>query len=113
MQAGANSKSSGHEPFPCRIQRETVEADGCAATKAIGPPLADSLAKRQLFGRRSEKVAALDPNQLSLFDLFPPIGQEEEVNDRNAGTFVVSKAGPEGKRKQPSATGNCWKTFRL
>ena len=26
---------------------------------------------RQLFGRRSEKLAALDPNQLSLFDSAP------------------------------------------
>lgn len=30
---------------------------------------------RQLFGRRSEKLAALDPHQLSLFDLAPAIGQ--------------------------------------
>lgn len=30
---------------------------------------------RQLFGRRSEKLAALDPNQLSLFD--PTLAAEE------------------------------------
>jgi len=87
--------------------RSLVESNGklLKQTDVLQQKLQDLLSqiawlKRQLFGRRSEKVAALDPNQLSLFDLFPPIGQEEESNDRNADTSVVSKAELEGKKKE-------------
>lgn len=55
---------------------------------------------RQLFGRRSEKLAAWDPNQLSLFDLAPAIGQEENINGLNANTSVVVKVKPDGKKKE-------------
>ena len=35
---------------------------------------------RQLFGRKSEKLAVLDPNQLSLFDTLPNPNQKETTH---------------------------------
>lgn len=53
---------------------------------------------RQLFGRKSEKLAALDPNQLSLFDTLPDPGQEETCL---VETDAVTKAcKPDGKKKE-------------
>ena len=55
---------------------------------------------RQLFGRRSEKLAALDPNQLSLFDPVPATGQEENIREEDSSVAVLSKAKPDGKKKE-------------
>ena len=55
---------------------------------------------RQLFGRRSEKLAALDPNQLSLFDPVPATGQSEDIREEDSSAAVPSKAKPDGKKKE-------------
>ena len=54
----------------------------------------------QLFGRRSEKLAALDPNQLSLFDSVPATGQDGDTREEDSGVVVPSKTKPDGKKKE-------------
>ena len=53
-----------------------------------------------LFGRRSEKLAALDPNQLSLFDSVPATGQDGDTREEDSSVAVPSKTKPDGKKKE-------------
>lgn len=55
---------------------------------------------RQLFGRRSEKLVALDPNQLSLFDPVSATGQNENIREEDSSAAASSKAKPDGKKKE-------------
>lgn len=57
---------------------------------------------RQLFGRRSEKLAALDPNQLSLFDPLPAARPGEDVHEESECTAIPVKVKPDGKKKEAS-----------
>ena len=52
--------------------------------------------QRQMFGRKSEKLAALDPNQLSLFDQ-PEIPTEVKQAQEEA-TAQIEKETPEDKK---------------
>lgn len=68
---------------------------------------------RQLFGRRSEKLAALDPNQLSLFDSVPATGQDEDIREDDSSAAVPSKTKPDGKKKESRrVTANSWRDCR-
>lgn len=98
--AGADSRSPGGQPFPCRIQRETAGTDGCAATEDTGTAFTDSMAEPSAFGRRSEKLAVLDPNQLSLFNPVPATGQNEDIREEDSSAAAPSKAKPDGKKKE-------------
>ena len=53
---------------------------------------------RQLFGRKSEKLSALDPNQLFLFDTLPNPSQEETVLVETDAVTKTCK--PDGKKKE-------------
>ena len=53
--------------------------------------------QRQLYGRRSEKLAPYDPNQLSLFD--EPIAPEV-VQAQEEATEQIKKETPEDKKQQ-------------
>lgn len=53
---------------------------------------------RQLFGRKSEKLAALDPNKLSLFDALPNPSQEEADLVNTDSVAMICK--PDGKKKE-------------
>lgn len=53
---------------------------------------------RQLFGRKSEKLAALDPNQLSLFDSLPNPSLEE--TDLAVTDSVAKICKPDGNKKE-------------
>lgn len=53
---------------------------------------------RQLFGRKSEKLAALAPNQLSLFDTLSNHTQEEDGPVETDSVCRVCK--PDGKKKE-------------
>ncbi len=55
---------------------------------------------RQLFGRRSERLAALDPNQLFLFDSVPAIEQGGDIREEDRIASVPSKAKHDGKKKE-------------
>ena len=48
----------------------------------------------------SEKLAALDPNQLSLFDSVPATGQDEDIREDDSSAAVPSKTKPDGKKKE-------------
>ena len=53
---------------------------------------------RQLFGRKSEKLASLDPNQLALFDtLANPRQEETDLVETGVGTRTCK---PDGKKKE-------------
>ena len=53
---------------------------------------------RQLFGRKSEKLASLDPNQLALFDtLANPRQEEPDLVETGVGTRTCK---PDGKKKE-------------
>lgn len=47
-----------------------------------------------------ESSAALDPNQLSLFDSVPATGQSEDIREEDSSAAVPSKAKPDGKKKE-------------
>lgn len=68
---------------------------------------------RQLFGRKSEKLAALDPNQLSLFDCTPVASPDADTHDTSGNGILPVKIRPDGKRRKPAVTANCWKDFLL
>ena len=78
--------------------RSLVESNGklLEQTDALQRKIQELLSQiawlnRQLFGRRSEKLAALDPNQLSLFDPVPATGQSEDTGTCDAsGLFRFS-----------------------
>ena len=53
--------------------------------------------QRQMFGRRSEKLPLMDPNQLSLFD--EPIAPEV-VQAQEEATEQIKKETPEDKKQQ-------------
>lgn len=55
---------------------------------------------RQLFGRRSEKLAALDPNQLSLFDSAPVASPDADTRDTSGNEILPVKIRPDGKKKE-------------
>lgn len=53
---------------------------------------------RQLFGRKSEKLASLDPNRLALFDtLVNPRQEETDLMETGVGTGTCK---PDGKKKE-------------
>lgn len=98
--AGADSRSPGD-------YRSLVESNGklLEQTDALQQKIQELLSQiawlnRQLFGRRSEKLAALDPNQLSLFDPVPATGQSEDIREEDSSAAVPSKAKPDGKKKE-------------
>ena len=79
--------------------RSLVESNGklLEQTDALQQKIQELLSQiawlnRQLFGRRSEKLAALDPNQLSLFDPVPATGQNENIREEDSSGFFKSKA---------------------
>lgn len=87
--------------------RSLVESNGklLEQTDALQQKIQELLSKIawlncQLFGRRSEKLAALDPNQLSLFDPVPATGQSEYIREEDSSAAVPSKAKPDGKKKE-------------
>lgn len=53
---------------------------------------------RQLFGRKSKKLSALDPNQLFLFDTLPNPSQEETGLVETVAVTKTCK--PDGKKKE-------------
>ena len=55
---------------------------------------------RQLFGRKSEKLAALDPNQLSLFDCTPVASPDADTHDTSGNGILPVKIRPDGKKKE-------------
>ena len=72
--------------------RSLVESNGklLEQTDALQQKIRELLSQiawlnRQLFGRRSEKLAALDPNQLSLFDPVPATGQDGDTREEDSG----------------------------
>ena len=73
---------------------------------------------RQLFGRKSEKLAHLDPNQLSLFD--PPVQPlEHEIPEEAAAprTCLLDDSQKESASEPqhvgwPSCSGDCHRTRR-
>lgn len=74
--------------------RSLVESNGklLEQTDALQQKIQELLSQiawlnRQLFGRRSEKLAALDPNQLSLFDSVPATGQNENIREEDSYSF--------------------------
>ena len=74
--------------------RSLVESNGklLEQTDALQQKIRELLSQiawlnRQLFGRRSEKLAALDPNQLSLFDPVPATGQNENIREEDSYSF--------------------------
>ena len=74
--------------------RSLVESNGklLEQTDALQQKIQELLSQiawlnRQLFGRRSEKLAALDPNQLSLFDPVPATGQNENIREEDSYSF--------------------------
>ena len=87
--------------------RSLVESNGklLEQTDALQRKIQELLSQiawlnRQLFGRRSEKLAALDPNQLSLFDPVPATGQNENIREEDSSAAVPSKVKPDGKKKE-------------
>ena len=87
--------------------RSLVESNGklLEQTDALQRKIQELLSQiawlnRQLFGRRSEKLAALDPNQLSLFDSVPATGQDEDIREDDSSAAVPSKTKPDGKKKE-------------
>ena len=56
--------------------------------------------KRQLFGQRSEKLAARAPGQLSLLDSVPAIEQVENICEKDRSAAVPSKTKRDGKKKE-------------
>ena len=87
--------------------RSLVESNGklLEQTDALQRKIQELLSQiawlnRQLFGRRSEKLAALDPNQLSLFDPVPATGQSEDIREEDSSAAAPSKAKPDGKKKE-------------
>lgn len=87
--------------------RSLVESNGklLEQTDALQRKIQELLSQiawlnRQLFGRRSEKLAALDPNQLSLFDSVPATGQNEDIREEDSGVAVPSQTKPDGKKKE-------------
>ena len=82
--------------------RSLVESNGklLEQTDALQRKIQELLSQiawlnRQLFGRRSEKLAALDPNQLSLFDSFNEVEylkqdplKEPEITEVRGGSFA-------------------------
>ena len=86
--------------------RSLVESNGklLEQTDALQRKIQELLSQiawlnRQLFGRRSKKLAALDPNQLSLFDPVPATGQSEDMEE-DSSAAAPSKAKPDGKKKE-------------
>lgn len=81
--------------------RSLVESNGklLEQTDALQRKIQELLSQiawlnRQLFGRRSEKLAALDPNQLSLFDPVPATGQDGDTREfryRVGGTSMRTR----------------------
>lgn len=55
---------------------------------------------RQLFGRRNEKLPALETNQLSLFDSVIATGQSDNIWEEDSSAAASSKAKPNGKKKK-------------
>lgn len=87
--------------------RSLVESNGklLKQTDALQRKIQEQLSQiawlnRQIFGRRSEKLAALDPNQLSLFDSVPATGQSENIRKEDSSTAAPSKAKPDEKKKE-------------
>lgn len=82
--------------------RSLVESNGklLEQTDALQRKIQELLSQiawlnRQLFGRRSEKLAALDPNQLSLFDSVPATGQDEDIREDDS-IYQGSAQKPDG-----------------
>lgn len=87
--------------------RSLVESNGrlLEQTDALQQKIQELLSQiawlnRQLFGRRSEKLAVLDPNQLSLFNPVPATGQNEDIREEDSSAAAPSKAKPDGKKKE-------------
>ena len=109
--AGADSRShfGGNSQIAGLLEanRSLVESNGklLEQTDALQRKIQELLSQiawlnRQLFGRRSEKLAALDPNQLSLFDPVPATGQSEDIREEDSSAAAPSKAKPDGKKKE-------------
>lgn len=99
--------------------RSLVESNGklLEQTDALQQKIRELLSQiawlnRQLFGRRSEKLAALDPNQLSLFDPVPATGQSEDIRERTAAQRFLQKQSPMERRRNPGVTANSWRDCR-
>ncbi len=99
--------------------RSLVESNGklLEQTDALQRKIQELLSQiawlnRQLFGRRSEKLAALDPNQLSLFDPVPATGQSEDIRERTAAQRFLQKQSPMERRRNPGVTANSWRDCR-
>ena len=99
--------------------RSLVESNGklLEQTDALQRKIQELLSQiawlnRQLFGRRSEKLAALDPNQLSLFDPVPATGQGEDIRERTAAQRFLQKQSPMERRRNPGVTANSWRDCR-
>ena len=90
-----------------KTNRSLVESNGklLEQTDALQRKIQELLSQiawlnRQLFGRRSDKLAALDSNQLSLFDPVPATGQNENIREEDSSAAVPSKVKPDGKKKE-------------
>ena len=82
-----------------KTNRSLVESNGklLEQTDALQRKIQELLSQIAWLNR---KLAALDSNQLSLFDPVPATGQNENIREEDSSAAVPSKVKPDGKKKE-------------
>lgn len=98
------TKFHGDQSLPYGIPWKTAGTNGCATTEDTALLSQIAWLNCQYFGRRSEKLVAMNPCHLSLFDSVPEIEQDGNIREEGISVAVPSKTKPDEKKKRSRRT---------